>query len=43
VVRGDGRTLDQYAQDYGVTRAMMFRFNEHVESDTRGLEVYIPR
>jgi hypothetical protein len=43
VVQGDGRTLDEYAQAYGITRAAMFRFNEHIERDTKGREIFLPR
>ncbi len=43
VVRGDGRSLEEYARAHGVERAHILRFNEHIESDTSGLEVFIPR
>lgn len=43
VVPGDGRTLEQYAEAYGVTRATMYRFNTHIARDTADREIYIPR
>lgn len=43
VVRGDGRTLEDYAQAYGVSRAEVYRFNTHIARDTAGREIFIPR
>ncbi|MBX3460579.1 MAG: hypothetical protein KF696_11555 [Planctomycetes bacterium] len=43
VVTGDGRTLDQYASDYGVSRFNMNRYNEHISGSTLGQEVFIPK
>lgn len=43
VVAGDGRTLDQYASDYGVSRFVMFRYNEHITNGTHGKEIFIPK
>jgi hypothetical protein len=43
VMKGDGRTLEEYAQAHGVSRAAMYRFNEHIERDTAGKEVFVPK